>query len=582
MNLSARPLVSSLLALALLGLGACDHDAASHAADSVGFDFVDVAQAAGIDGVNVSGDPRRWYIPEGNGCGAAWLDYDGDGDLDLFVGNGARFLYHDDGARLEVEPPAASRMYRNDGSLSFTDVSAEVGLDVHAWVNAVTVGDVEGDGDPDLYLACFGADLYFENQGGRFVDAGQEAGLVNLLWAAGAAFGDPDLDGDLDLYVANYCRFNPEAPPAGGARAVHDGVEVGWGPEAENGQGYNLGAPDVFFENTGSGRFVDATERAGLALEKDLCSYAVVFSDVDLDGRPDLLVANDLQPCNLFRNAGFGQAEGRFVEEGQQRGFALDADGRATAAMGLFVEDFDGDGDPDVLKTNFDLEANSLMVNDGRGYFEDRAALHGLAEASFAQLGWGGGFLDADLDGDLDLLVANGHVMPQSEEIGMHPWLQPTQLFEARAHAGHGIHYVDATQRAGSGLAARRSARGVALGDADGDGDLDALIVDLDERPRLLENRTPHRGHWLVVRTIGRESNRDGLGARIVVDCGERRFTREVRRTNGLFSSHPADVHVGLGPVEGIESVEVHWPSGRVQRLEAPPLDQLLVVTEPE
>ncbi|MCZ6596741.1 MAG: FG-GAP-like repeat-containing protein [Planctomycetota bacterium] len=545
--------------------------------------FVDVAADAGIDVVNVSGDPRRWYIPESNGCGAAWLDHDGDGDVDLFVANGASVRYVDasrsgtPGTRLEILHRASSRLYRNDGDLRFTDVTAETGAGRSEWINAVATGDVDGDGDPDLYLANLGADVFLRNDGGRFVDATAASGLANPGWGTGAAFADPDLDGDLDLYVANYCQFDPENPPDGGRRNVIAGVEVAWGPEEENQRGFNPGAPNVFFLGDGAGGFRVATAEAGLALEKALCSYAVVFCDVDLDGLPDLLVANDMQPSNLFHNEG----NARFDEQGMERGFALDAAGNATSAMGFAVADVDGDGDFDVLRTNFDFEPNSLHLNDGRGYFTDRAEAFGLARPSVDKLGWGCGFFDAECDGDLDLLIANGHVYPQSEEIGMHPWAQPTQLFEAVADRRLGLVWRDATDRAGPGLEPLRAARGVALGDPDGDGDVDILVVDLDGPPRLLENRSRRQGRWLAVRTVGTLSNRDGYGAIVSVHAGDRVWTREVRTSGGLYSAHDPRLHFGLGDVERVDRVEIRWPSGIVQIVEDPELDRLHTLTEP-
>jgi len=273
--------------------------------------FVDVAEKAGIDVVNVSGDPRRWYIPESNGCGAAWLDFDSDGDMDLFVANGSGVEYVDDGKRLDVKHDATSRLYRNDGRLEFRDVSQIYDANRSEWINAVAVGDVDNDGDPDMYLGCFGDDVYLENQIAPFEDRTAEAGLANPYWAAGAAFGDCNRDGDLDLYVANYVLFDPENPPVGGQRHEIEGVEVAWGPEGENKQGINPGAPDVLFFGDGEGHFRDVTKRAGVELEKALCSYAVVFSDVDDDGWQDILVANDLQPANLFMN----QGDGYFTDE---------------------------------------------------------------------------------------------------------------------------------------------------------------------------------------------------------------------------------------------------------------------------
>lgn len=540
------------------------------------FEFVDVAAKSGIDVVNVCGDPRRWYIPESNGCGAAWLDYDGDSDLDLFVGNGAGMSYVEDGRRLEILRTGGSRLYRNDGGLRFTDVTKKCGCGRMEWINAVATGDIDNDGDPDLYLACFDADVLLRNDKGVFVDATKEAGLGSPLWGSGAAFADVNGDGALDLYVANYCLFDLDHPPDEGKRSVIQGVEVAWGPEAENKRGLNLGAPDLFYYGDGQGHFREATREAGLELRNALCSYAVVFSDVNRDGLQDILVANDLQPSNLFINEGFG----KFTEEGVRRGFAFNSEGKPTSAMGLAVEDFDLDGDFDVYRTNFDFEANCLHVSDGTGMFTDEAAALGLAAPSMDRLGWGCGFFDADCDGDLDLLAANGHVYPQAKEIGMSGWLMQSQLFEA-VQRGDSTMYVDATDRAGADVGMMRSARGVSFADADDDGDVDVLIVDMDEKPRLLENRTERRGHWISVRTIGSESNRDGIGAVVKVSAGGKTRAREMRTTQGLYSSHDPRLHFGLGPADRVEFVEVSWPSGRQSRVENPPIDQPLVMKEP-
>ncbi len=557
-------------------VAACGGDASERTTER--FTFVDVAGEAGLDVVVECGDPRRWYIPESNGSGAAWLDYDGDGRIDLFIANGARLRYIDDGKRLEyVTPAPTDRLYRNLGGLRFSDVSLEALPPREPMlVNAIATGDVDNDGDPDVYLASFGRDRLLRNDGGRFVDATAEAGLGCELFGAGAAFGDTDNDGDLDLYVANYVQFDLAAPPLGGQREVLEGVEVAWGPEAENQQGFNVGASDLFYLNEGRGRFREATAECGLELEEPACSYAVVFSDVDRDGWQDILVANDLQPCNLFLNRG-----GKFEEQGVARGFAFNADGKATGAMGLSIEDFDGDGDQDALRTNLDFEANSLHVNDGQGRFRDRAAELGLATPSMDVLGWGGGFFDADCDGDLDLLIANGHVYPQAQEVQMHPWRMPTQLFENTASEGGAPGFRDVTSASGPGLAEPHSSRGVAFGDADDDGDLDALVVDLDERPRLLENRTPRRGRWIGLRLRGSRSNRDGYGAVVTVSAQSRTWVREMRTTNGLYSSHDPRLYFGLGAAERVDRVEVRWPLGGKSTLENLEVDRHHEVREP-
>lgn len=540
------------------------------------FHFVDVAAEAGIDVVNVSGDPRRWYIPESNGNGAAWLDFEGDGDQDLFIGNGQRLEYLEDGARLGVVRAATSRLYLNNGFLKFRDASLETDAARQDWVNAVAVGDVDNDGDPDLYLGCFGSDVLLRKEGNRLVEASEESGLVNDLWAAGAAFGDANRDGALDLYVANYCLFDLDDPPLGGKRNVIEGIEVAWGPEGENKLGLNPGAPDVFFLNDGTGKFREQTSEAGLALETPRCSYGVVWSDVTDDGWPDLLVANDLQPANLFVN----QGAGRFKDEALARGFAFDAEGKPTSAMAMVVADVDDDADLDVLRTNFDLEPNSLHLNDGQGRFVEKARAYGLVEPSLDKLGWDAAFFDADLDGDLDLLVANGHVYPQAEQIGLHPWLQPTQLYEGLPHRTYGTVWKDVTAEAGPGLAPLRSARGLALADADEDGDLDVLVVDMDEPPRFLRNDTPRRGHWLGLQLVGKYGNRDALGAKVTVRAGGKHWTREVRATSGLYSSHDRRVLVGLGEATRVDSVEIRWPGGNLQVETSVPIDRYHAIQE--
>ena len=568
----------------LLALASCAPDVAakppSTAAPAKRFEFVDVAKQAGLDVVQVCGDPRRWYIVESNGTGAAWLDYDGDGDSDLFVGNGQGLRYVDDGARLEIERKASSRLYRNDtpiaGPAKFADVTDAAGARREDWINAIATGDVEGDGDLDLYLANFGRDALLRCDQGRFVDGTTQAGLGNDLWAAGASFGDADNDGDLDLYVANYCLFDLDHPPAGGKRSVIDGVEVAYGPEAENKQGFNRGAPDRFYVNDGHGKFTDATTKAGLDQVPAGCSYAAIFADVNGDGWQDVLVGNDMQPCNLFIN----QKNGQFVDEAQARGFAFAAGGKATAAMGLVAQDIDGDRDLDVLRTNFDFEANSLHTNDGTGMFQDVAGSLGLALASEDKLGWGAAFFDAELDGDLDLMIANGHVYPQAEQVGMHAFAQQTQLFEGEWNAGK-MHWHDVSASAGSGLTPLRSARGLAAADYDRDGDMDLVVIDLDAAPRLLENRSPRQGRWLALRLIGTTSNKFGLGARIEVHADGRVWSAVMATVSGLYSSHEPRVHFGLGARDRVDFVEVFWPSGRVSRVKGPPLDAQLTLEEP-
>ncbi len=570
----SRSSIAALFASAWLLSGCRD----SFAKDAPEFAFVDRAQDVGIAEKLVSGDPRRWYIIESNGSGAAWLDYDSDGDPDLFLANGCGVRYLEDGARLELERTATSRLYRNDGDWQFSDVTEAAGASRSDWINAVATGDIDNDGDPDLYLACFGADVLLRNDAGRFVDVTRASSLGNERWGAGAVFLDVDKDGALDLFVSNYVEFDLAAPPAGGARDVIEGVEIAWGPIAENPHGYNPGAHNLFYSGDGSGNFVERTEQAGLRLPTPSCSYAAVSSDLDGDGWPDLVVANDGQASNLFMN----QGDGTFRDEAELRGFAFDGDGNATAAMGVTIEDVDQDGDMDVLRTNFDFELNTLLINDGTGRFVDRTLHSGLGQPSFDKLGWAAAFFDAECDGDLDLAVANGHVMPQAEQIGMSGWRMPTQLFACELEPNGLPRFTDVTNQAGPGLGGLHSARGMALADVDDDGDVDLCVTALDEPPRLLENRSQRRGHWVQVGLEGTRSNRSAFGAKIEVHVAGRTYVREMRSTQGLYSSHDTRLHFGLGEARSVDRIVVHWPSGVVSGHEDIELDTFVELREPE
>ncbi|MFN0205473.1 MAG: CRTAC1 family protein [Planctomycetota bacterium] len=575
--MKSNPMRRVLLFISILSFACSKGEPANSAA---AFERVST-ERTGVLHPTISGDARRWYIPESNGNGAAWIDYDSDGDFDLFVGNGCEVNYADGGKRFEILRKTTSHLYKNNLNFRFADVTEEAGVACREWVNGVATGDIDGDGAPDLYLANFGADVLYKNIGGPdklkhgFADATQAAGIVNLKWSASAAFGDADNDGDLDLYVANYVEFDPERPPADGRRNIINGVEVAWGPEKEN-PGMNIGAPDVYFKNSGNGIFTNSTRESGFELKAPLCSYAVIFSDVNRDGWQEVLVANDGQPCNLFMN----QKNGTFREEGEARGFALSADGKATAAMGLCAEDYDFDGDMDIFRTNFDMEANSLHVNDGNGYFTDRAAEAGLAAPSVDRLGWACGFVDFENDGDLDLIVSNGHVYPQAELIGMHPFLQTQQFYEASESAPGKIVYKDITPSIDSSVSGKAAGRSFAFCDLDLDGALDFVMIQIDEPPKIIRNKTAARGAWLSVVLRGSKSNRDGIGARVSVTSGSRTWTREMRTASGLYSSHAPQLHFGLGATKQIDRIRVQWPSGAVQTIEGAPVDQFLMIRE--
>ena len=537
--------------------------------------FVDRSDDSGIDAVLRCGAPPRLFIPEGNGSGGAWLDYDDDGDLDFYLVNGNGLEFAEGGPRLRRIPDASNRLYRNDGGWRFADVTDAARVGDTGWGNGAAVADVNEDGHPDLYVANFGADVLYVNQGdGTFADETAARGLGHEGWSTGAAFADVDRDGDLDLFVPCYVRFDLDDPPAGGEPLVHEGVALAWGPEGEN-PGVNPGAPNVFWWNEGDGTFREATEEAGLRLASPLCSYGAVFCDVDGDGWQDLAVTNDVQPNSLFRNRGGNS----FEEVGEERGFARGGDGKFQAGMGIAVADVNGDAAPDLFVTNFDFEPNNLYVNNGQGWFRDEGAAWGTQDPSMDRLGWGCGFFDAELDGDLDLFVANGHVIYQSEEIGMSPWKMTNQFFETQSGA-EGARFLPAPA-AGTPFELAESSRGAVFGDPDNDGDVDVIVVDMDAAPQVLENRTERRGRWLTVELTGTRSPRDAYGSRIDVTADGRTWTAWKNPTQGLYSSHDPRVHFGLGEVTRIERVRVLWTSGTVSEVRDVAPDAVLSMTEP-
>jgi len=508
--------------------------------------FEDVAERVGLTWVNVHGDATKDYIVDANGNGAAWFDYDADRDLDLLLVSGAtrEDLAHG-GDRLAV-------LYRNDGVEGFADVTLESGLDGRGWGMGVCVADYDNDGDRDAYLTAFGSNHLFANNGdGTFSDVTAASGVGDTRWGMNCAFGDYDRDGDVDLYVANHVAFDERRIP-GRTESVcsHEGLDVYCGPRGLEGQA------DVLYRNDGEGTFTDVTTSAGIA-GPAYYGFGVLFSDLDGDGWPDVFVANDSVPNLWFHNNG----DGTFSEEGLGRGLALSNEGREQAAMGATVGDYDGDGDLDLFVTNFAEDYNTLYDNGDLGLFADVSHRAGLGTTSWWQLGWGTGFFDADNDARLDLFVANGHVYPDVEDLNRGAtYRQRNQLFR---NVGDG-RFVDVSDAAGPGLAIARTSRGAAFGDYDNDGDIDVLVVNLNDRPTLLENVAPAGHHWLTFRLQGVTSNRDGIGARISVTADGRTQTREVRSGGSYLSHNDLRVHVGLGSSDTVEHVEVRWPSGTV------------------
>ncbi|HXV63761.1 MAG TPA: CRTAC1 family protein [Vicinamibacteria bacterium] len=524
--------------------------------------FENVARESGMDFVNVSGEIDKPNITGSLGSGAALFDYDQDGDLDAFLVNGART------AGVEVRERLPNRLFRNMGGWRFLDVTAEAGVGDLGWGMGCAVGDYDNDGLPDLYLTNLGANALYRNLGdGTFRDVTDSAGVGDPSWGTSAAWIDADRDSDLDLFVVNYLDPSIRKVPSRSSSMVHapgvlgdiycrfQDVPVFCGPAGL------VGAADVFYRNEGDGRFSLATHAFGIDDSAGAYGLGVVTLDYDGDGSIDVYVVNDAMPNQLYRNRN-GQG---FEEVGLTAGVAYNASGRAEAGMGVDAADVNRDGLLDLFVTNFSHETNTLYVNQGGGVFIDRTEELFPGRPSFSYLGWAVRFLDFDLDGDEDLFVSNGHVFPQIEgrEVGT-SYRQPNQIFENDRGR-----FSELALPGNDASRELESSRGVAFGDLDDDGMVDAVVVNIDSSASLLKNTGSLRGnrHWIGFRLIGRSVNRDGYGARVTLALGDFVLVREVH-ASGYLSSSDLRVHFGIGNHDLVESARVKWPDGSEQRLE--------------
>ena len=474
------------------------------------------------------------------GSGLAIFDYDLDGDEDVF------FVDSGSPARYDGEP-ARPRLYRNEGG-SFVDVTERSGVRIEGYGMGITVGDVDGDGDPDLYLTAFGPNQLLLNNGdGTFRDATQEAGVGDASWGMSAAFADVDLDSDLDLYVTNYVDFAYDNNEICGLK--ERGLRSYCHPNVYR------GLADRFYRNRGDGTFRDATDEAGFGAAVGN-GLGVVFGDLNGNGWPDLFVANDMTPNFHFRNRG----DGSFDEVALMVGTALSDLGEPEAGMGVEMGDLDGDGWPDLMMTHLDQQTNAVYANTGSGIFLDRRFAWRLGEPSLPYVGFGITFVDLDLDGDLDVAVANGHIIHNVE--AWHrgtTYREPNQIF---ANLGGGrfqeVH--------GSGVDVVRVSRGLAAGDLDGDGDVDLVISNSNDGAEVYENRSEGQGGWLKVDLFDlRGGNRFAIGARLELEAGGRRQVREVRTASSYLSQNASTVVFGVGETRLIEALRVRWPGDALQ-----------------
>jgi enediyne biosynthesis protein E4 len=492
------------------------------------------------------GGPTKDHILESGGSGVALFDYDNDGRLDIYVVTAFELT-------ADRKPIAhKNALFHNLGDWKFEDVSAASGTDVAAWGNGVCAGDYDNDGLLDLYVTNFGPNFLFKNRGnGHFEDVATSAGVQASGWSTGCAFFDADGDGDLDLYVAHYVSSSwEELAQARRTLTWRGGPQVMVGPMGLPGEA------DQFFENRGNGTFVEASVAHGLADTSRGYGFGVLATDYDDDGRVDLFVANDTSPNFLYHNVGGG----RFESQALATGVALNASGRAQAGMGVDAGDYDGDGRLDLVLTTFAHDSNTLFRNVSATAFDDVTTAAGLAAPTFERMGWGVAWLDADLDGDLDLFFANGHIYP---DVDRFPDLHETFKQKNQILQNDSGRFSDVSASAGAGLLVQKASRGLAVGDLDGDGDLDAVITNLDDTPTLLENRQHTGHHWIAFRLEHAGKNRFAIGARVTVESAGRRQVREVRSGGSYLSQSDLRPNFGLGSYAGTVDVEVRLSGER-------------------
>jgi enediyne biosynthesis protein E4 len=530
--------------------------------------FSNVAEQVGLKWRHDNGASPHKYFPETMSGGGAFFDFDSDGDLDLYVLNGGQ---------LDAAPATrpANALFRNDGG-HFVEVAAEYGAADRGYGMGVAAGDIDNDGDLDLYATNFTANILLRNDGNHFADISSISGTADSLWGTSCAFADYDRDGDLDLYVANYVRYNLDD-----ARADYTPYMAGYesykGP-AQKGYPHPAnfpGSPDRLFQNDGSGRFTEVAERTGVG-DANGKGLGVVFADYDADGWPDIYVANDAVRNFLYHNEG----NGTFAEGAALSGVAYGQDGQMEAGMGVDWGDYDGDGFVDLTVTNFQAEPNALYHSENAEFFSVETFTSGTGMITLPFLGFGTQFFDYDNDGDLDLFTANGHVLDNIESIDRSTqYPQRNLLFrnDGKVQTGN-VRFSEVGIE--SGLALERVSRGSASGDYDDDGDVDLVVFNAGQELTLLRNEGGAQdAAWLWVQLIGRESNHNGIGARLILSVAGKQQLREVRGSRSYLSQSDLRVHFGLGNGRA-DWLEVHWPSGRKERFYDIAANQYLILNE--
>ncbi len=524
-----------------------------------GIQFVDVTQEAGIHWQHTDGRSGRKYFMETLGSGAAFFDYDADGDPDLYFVNGAPLPGY------VADDIPTNCLYRNNGDGTFTDVTEESGVGDTGYGHGCAVGDYNNDGQLDLYVTNYGTNRLYRNNGdGTFTDVAEIAGVTEPRWSSSCAFADYDRDGNLDLYVVNYIVFDIDENPWCGLK--EKGIRAYCEPDNFPAQS------DTLFRNNGDGTFTDVTKSAGIynTTGKGL---GVVWGDYNNDGAPDIYVANDSTENFFYHNKG----DGTFEEVGFMVGVALSEDGAAENGMGTAFGDWNNDGWLDLTVTNYAQQTNTLYHNDADGFFTDATATTKTAQLTYPYLGWATAFIDYDNDGYQDLFVANGHLHENLAELGQQGTYEQRNLLFRNNYNGT---FTEVSGTLGPGMKLEDVSRGTTLADYDSDGDIDIVVTNSNATPRLLRNDGGNRKNYLQIRLVATQGSIDAIGARVKIKIGELTQTREVRSGDGYLSQRDLTLHFGIGDYKQVDSIEIQWQSGVKQLIKSVPANQVLSLEE--
>ena len=544
-------------------------------ASTLGVEFVNVARESGLNAKTIfGGEHKNKYLLETTGCGVAFYDFDQDGWLDIFLVNGTRL----EGFPKDVAEPGC-HLYKNNRDGTFTDVTAKSGLGgIVGWGQAACIGDYDNDGWDDLFVTYFGPNQLYRNNGnGTFTNVTKKAGLLQEgkpRWNTGAAFLDYDRDGHLDLFVGNYIDLDlATAPVPESGPCLYKSIMVACGPPGMT------GGKNILYRNNGDGTFTDVSAKSGILDTTSTYALGVLVADLDNDGWPDIYVANDSMPAALYQN----KHNGKFEDVAIEAGCALSADGKPQAGMGVSAADYNSDGKLDIVKTNFAGDTPSLFKGSGGMAFEDVTFAAGLG-VNTRFLGWGCGFFDFDNDSWPDILICNGHVYPEVEQLKTEAAYAQRKVLFKNLRNGK---FEDITAEAGSGMTELAPARGAAFGDYDNDGDVDVVVNCVNTIPQLLRCDSKLKNNWIKVKCVGVKSNRTAIGTRLHVvtkgaDGKPHQQADEVRSGGGYFAQNDLRIHFGLGEAAVVDELSVRWPTGETQTFKNLAANKLYIIKEGE